>query len=108
MPVHPKSPQDLLLAPVAIEIDTNLRQLRDRSQDELLYELALKLDRPVDIPDRSARVRAVVDTATRLVHLHGYEASISSDATRLHLSGGSESIDLGLSSSIADYINGPA
>jgi hypothetical protein len=108
MPVHPKSPQDLLLAPVAIEIDTNLRQLRDRSQDELLYELELELDRPANVPDRSARERAVVDTATRRVHLHGYEASISSDGTRLHLSGGSESIDLGLGRSIADYINEPA
>jgi hypothetical protein len=108
MSVHPKSPQDLLLAPVAIEIDTNLRRLRDRSRDELLYELELVLDRPANIADRSTRERAVVDAATRWVHLHGYESSISSDATRLHLSGGSESIDLGLSRSIADYINGPA
>jgi hypothetical protein len=46
--------------------------------------------------------------ATRWVHLHGYEVSISSDATRLHLSGGSESIDLGLSRSITDYISGAA
>ncbi|HEY5273874.1 MAG TPA: hypothetical protein VIJ34_11640 [Acidimicrobiales bacterium] len=108
MPVHPKSPQDLLLAPVAVEIDTNLRRLRDRSQDELLYELELLLDRPANIDDRSERARAVMDTATRLVHLHGYEASISSDGTRLHLAGGTESIDLGLSRSIADYINGAA
>jgi histidinol phosphatase-like PHP family hydrolase len=106
MSVHPRSPQDLLLAPVAIEIDTNLRRLRDRSPDELLYQLALELDRPVDIGDRSARERAVVEMATRWVHLHGYEVAISTDATRLHLSGGSESIDLGLSRSIADYISG--
>jgi hypothetical protein len=40
------------------------------------------------------------------VNLHGWSAEISDDASRLHLSGGSVSLDLGLSAEILRYIDG--
>jgi hypothetical protein len=106
MSVHPKSSQDLFLAPVAVDVDTNLRPLREMSQGELVYDLALELNQPIELRDRSDRERAILGAATRFVHLHNYDASISDDATRLRLSGGSESLDLGLSPSITEYLRG--
>ncbi len=106
MPVHPKSSQDLLLAPVAVEVDMKLRSLREKSRDELIYELALELDRPADVAARRHRETAIIDFATRSLNLHGYEASITPDGMRLHLAGGSESLDLGLSEAIVEYIKG--
>ena len=39
-----------------------------------------------------------------MVELHGWQAEITDDAARLRLSGGTVSIDLGLSASILEYI----
>jgi hypothetical protein len=58
-----------------------------------------------DPDDRCERVRAL---ALRDVKLHGWDAAISPDWTRLRLSGGSVSIELGLSATIRDFIAGPA
>ncbi|HEX8975425.1 MAG TPA: hypothetical protein VF781_02840 [Solirubrobacteraceae bacterium] len=38
------------------------------------------------------------------VDLHGWDAAITDDACRVHLDGGSVSLDLGLSSGITSYI----
>ena len=46
--------------------------------------------------------------AVRNVELHGWVPSITDDRCRLRLSGGSVSLDLGLSAEIMRYITGAA
>jgi hypothetical protein len=108
MTLHPRSSKDLLLAPVAAEIDLNLQELRDQSTGEIADALALVLNTDRAGTGRDQRARRVLDFATRLVDLHDWQTEITADAARLRLSGGSVTIDLGLSASILQYIeNGP-
>jgi hypothetical protein len=95
---------DLALAPVAAAIDMNLQGLRDLPRDELRRELGLRLDRPPIPNDRQERSTEILRAALRNVDLHGWSGEISDDASRLHLSGGSVSVDLGLSAGIMAYI----
>jgi hypothetical protein len=104
MNLHPKTPVDLALAPVAAGIDLNLQELRDLEPDQLNLALQLANDRP-PIPDnRAERATQVLRAALRNVELHGWDGSISDDGCRLHLSGGSVTLDLGLGATIMSYI----
>ncbi|HET8979593.1 MAG TPA: hypothetical protein VFN87_15630 [Solirubrobacteraceae bacterium] len=105
MALLPKAPIDLSLAPVAAHVDLNLQRLRDRSQEEIEYELALELDRPLFANTRQERGDHVLRAACRNVDLHGWEASITEDGCRLRLSGGSVTIDLGLGEAVMRYIH---
>ena len=106
---HPRSATDLFLAPVAVEIDRNLQRIRDLSPSEIAAELDLELDRP---ESRSAsqdeRKARVLQLALRNVSLHEWNAAISDDGARVHLHGGSVSLDLGLIASIMRYVDGDA
>jgi hypothetical protein len=104
MTIHPKNQTDLMLAPVAAEIDRNLQRLRDGSPEDVMAELELELDRPAMYLDRDTREELVLRQALRFVDMHGWTAAITDDAARLRLGGGSVSIDLGLSPSITSYI----
>jgi len=104
MTLHLKNHRDLLLAPVAAEIDLNLQRMRDVSPRDVLQELELELDRPAARTDRDERAQLVLEQALRNVDLHGWSAAISDDGCRLQLSGGSVSLDLGLSDGICRYI----
>ena len=104
MTIHPKNQKDLLLAPVAVEIDLNLQRMRDSSPREVEAELELELDRPAMCAERGERAQLVLRQALRNVELHGWSAAITDDGSRLHLEGGSVSLDLGLSSGIMSYI----
>ena len=107
MPLHPKAPKDLALAPLAAGIDLNLQRLRDKQPSEIAYELALELDtdeNPLSTPQE--RAERVLQVALRDVDLHHWDAAITGDFARLRLSGGSVSLDLGLSASILAYIRG--
>jgi hypothetical protein len=104
MTVHPKNQKDLMLAPVAVEIDRNLQRLRVDSPYNVLAELELELDRPAMCGDPDERAELVLRQALRDVDLHGWTATLSDDASRVHLEGGSVSIDLGLSAAITTYI----
>jgi hypothetical protein len=108
MTIHPKKQKDLLLAPVAVEIDMNLQRMRDGSARDVLAELELELDRPAACTERSERAELVLRQALRNVELHGWTAAITDDGTRVHLDGGSVSLDLGLSAGITAYIEGGA
>jgi hypothetical protein len=105
MTIHPKEPKDLALAPVAAEIDLNLQRLRDRSVDEIDYELTLELNQPPDGNDVDERAARVLAVALREVDLHHWTATVTDDHARLRLAGGSVSLDLGLSASLVAYIN---
>ena len=101
--IHPKTPIDLALAPVAAEVDANLRVFRDRTEPEVELELALALDLP-GAHTREGRSSQVLRAALRDVESHGWAAEITDDNARLRLSGGSVSIDLGLGTALTSYI----
>jgi hypothetical protein len=104
MPVHPRTPKDLLLAPVAAEIDLNLQYLRDKSPDGIDDALALAFNLDTAGADRAQRKAWILEEALRMVELHDWHAEITDDAARLRLSGGTVTIDLGLSATILQYI----
>jgi hypothetical protein len=104
MTIHPKKQKDLLLAPVAVEIDFNLQRMREFAAREVEAELELELDRPAVSAERAERAELVLRQALRNVDLHGWTASITEDGTRVHLTGGSVALDLGLSAGITSYI----
>lgn len=106
MTLLPKASVDMMLAPVAAEIDINLQRLRDKSPGEVDATLQLELDRETwpDTPDE--RADHVLQAACRNVDLHGWQAAITEDGSRLRLSGGSVSIDLGLGRALTAFIDG--
>lgn len=104
---HPKSAADLFLAPVAVEIDRNLERFRDLDPVQIAAELDLELDRPESpTADRSEREARILQAALRNVNLHDWKAAVSSDGARVHLDGGTVTLDLGLSASIMRYVDG--
>ena len=106
MPLTPRVPKDLALAPVAAEIDLNLQRFRDLESDALRFELDLELDRPELRKTREERAARVLQAVLRNVDTHGWDGQITDDGARLRLSGGSVSLDLGLSASLMRYIEG--
>lgn len=103
--MRPKVPMDLSLAPVAAEIDQNLQRLRElQTANEIETELQLETDHPARSDTREERAGRVLELAVRNVELHGWSAEITDDGARLRLSGGSVSVDLGLSASILRFI----
>jgi len=97
-----------MLAPVAVEIDRNLKRIRDCSAQDVVAELELELDQPAVCRERDRRAELVLRQALRGVDLHGWSVEITPDGSRLHLDGGSVSVDLGLSPSITGYIQNGA
>jgi hypothetical protein len=104
-PPPPKTPRDLALAPVAVEVDENLQRVRDLPPHEIDVQLQLELDEPPKADTRKERMAHVLAGATRNVDLHHWTAEITEDACRLRLSGGSVTLDLGLSATIMRYID---
>ena len=104
MTVKPRQQKDLMLAPVAVEIDSNLRDMRDKSVRDIEAQLELKLDTPAMRTVRAEREELILRLAVRNIDMHGWSAAITDDGCRVHLGGGSVSIDLGLSANIRAYI----
>jgi hypothetical protein len=104
MTLAPKEPKDLALAPVAAAIDMNLERLRDKPPEEIEYQLILELNEPAMAHSESERIERVMRVALHEVDMHQWTAAITDDRARLRLSGGSVSIDLGLSASLLRYI----
>jgi hypothetical protein len=104
MTLRPKVPTDMALAPVAAEIDINLQRLRDKSPGDIQFELELELDRPLFANTRDVRAAQVLRVALRNVDRHGWEGVITGDGCRLHLTGGSVTLDLGLGAAVMGYI----
>jgi hypothetical protein len=104
MPIHPRTPKDLVLAPVAAEIDQNLGHLREKTPTEIDFELALSFNVDTAGADAAQRRGWILAEAIRDVEMHDWQAEITADATSVHLSGGSVTLDVGLSATIIDYI----
>jgi hypothetical protein len=108
MTLRPKTPKDLLLAPVAAQIDLNLQEIRDLPPGKIADTLGLVLNADRADVGRGQRAARILEFGVRSVELHEWDTEITDDAARLRLSGGSVSLDLGLSASITDYVeNGP-
>jgi hypothetical protein len=105
MTLHPRKPTDLTLAPVAAEIDQNLQPLRDADASDVAAAITLTVNENVG-ETREQRAKQVYLSALRDVDLHGWTAAISDDSTRLQLRGGSVALDIGLSATLRDYIEG--
>jgi hypothetical protein len=106
MTLRPKTPTDLTLAPVAVGIDMNLQRLRDlTTAAEILNEVALELN-VVQGQTREERATHVLRIALRDVEMHGWDAEITEDGSRIHLHGGSVTLDVGLSAALQHYIAG--
>ena len=106
MNVHPRVPADLVLAPVAVAIDRNLEPLRDTAADAMEREIQMVLDRPGRDDSAEERARRVLEAAVRNVDVHGWSAEIVADHSRLRLSGGSVSLDIGLCATLLAFIDG--
>lgn len=106
MTLMPKTPTDLALAPVAANLDMNLGRIRDVPPAEIAYQIALELDRPERSGTVEERMQRVLAVAVRNVELHGWTPTITDDHCRVRLSGGSLSLDLGLSAEIKRFIEG--
>ena len=102
--MRPKNTVDLALAPVAAEIDLNLQHLRDEPHDAIVYRVELGLNSEPGAT-RDERAEQVRELAVSGVELHGWTVTVSDDASRLHLQGGSVSLDLGLSPGLQEYID---
>ena len=106
--VLPKNPHDLSLAPVAVTIDRNLQPLRDLESCAIVGYLELMLDRPERDGNREERAARILETALRNVDCHGWNGEITDDNARLRLTGGSVTLDLGLSANIRRFIHDDA
>lgn len=104
--VLPKDPHDLSLAPVAVSIDRNLQTLRDLEPHGITVALELVLDRPERTGSPDERADRVLEAVLRNVERHGWKAQITSDFSRIRLTGGSVSLDLGLSATLLRFIEG--
>jgi hypothetical protein len=103
-PPAPKTPRDLMLAPISVEINENLERIRDKQPADIDVQLQLELDRPPLPNTPEQRGAHVLHAAVRNVELHQWTAEITPDACRLRLAGGSVTLDLGLSATIMRYI----
>jgi hypothetical protein len=104
--VIPKAPRDLTLAPAAVALDQALARLRDMSPAEIAFDLELELDSAEVGHSAAERADRILRAALRNVDLHGWKAEVTRDRARVRLSGGSVSLDLGLSANLIAFIEG--
>jgi hypothetical protein len=97
------SPADLALAPVLINIERNLAQVRD--SDDLEYALALVLnDDGAWYKSAAERADRVQQLATRNVDLHGWHVTPAPDRQGLVVEHGYHRVSLMLGRRLADYV----
>lgn len=102
MTVRPHDVVDLYLAPVALSVDANLQSLSGFSSEKIdgAVALATNLD-PIGIDGRQ---RAVLETVTHLVEMHGWSASWHERG--LLLSHEEHRLVLGIPPSLHTYLGG--
>jgi len=100
---HPHSLADLALAPVLIEIERNLKWLRD--SDDLEFNLALDLN-----DDRSwyktpaERADRIAQCVTRTVELHGWQVQPTADLHGLAVRHGGYEVSLMFGKQLTGYV----
>ena len=81
MTIRPHDVVDLYLAPVALGVDAELARLSEMSQRDL--ELEIALDTNQEPRTSEARRRALLETVTHRVELHGWTAAWHDRGLRL-------------------------
>lgn len=100
---RPHSVADLALAPVAINIERNIAELR--SSDDLEFALALELnDDSSWYHDRVQRAWRIARAVTRGVELHGWQACPAPDMQGLLLEHGEYQVTLMFGKKLDRYI----
>lgn len=100
---HPHSAADLALAPVLINIERNLAQVRD--SDDLEYSLALALNDDNGWYHTAAeRAGRVQELATRNVDLHGWHVSPSPDLHGLVIEHSEYRVSVMFGKRVAEYV----
>ncbi|WP_019875312.1 hypothetical protein [Sporichthya polymorpha] len=80
--LKPHDPTDLLLSPVALEIDERLEQMAKLDAAALTRQIAWETNMEPRNADEAAR--AVIASVTYLVDTHGWEVSWDPRGVRLH------------------------
>lgn len=89
---RPHDRSDLLLAPVALEIDARIQELADMDEEALRFRVALEGN--IDVSNPSMVAEGVIEACTNGIELHHWEASI--DPRGLRLTHADHSLVLGL------------
>ena len=100
VPNPPRDYADLLLAPVALEIDQRLQDLAGLDRDALHKKVVLETDS--EPADRTGRARDVVESVTHVLDLHGWRAAY--DGRGLRLTHHRHALVLGLPRNVVEYV----
>jgi hypothetical protein len=100
---RPHSPADLALAPVLIELERNLAQLRASDDLELLLELDLN-DQELFYHGPAERAGRLQDFATREVDLHGWSVTPTPDLYGLAVTHGEYTVSLMFGQRLVEYV----
>lgn len=100
---RPRSPADLALAPVLIELEQNLARLR--ASDDLELLLALDLDDQASFYQGPAeRAERLEKFATREVDLHGWSVTPTPDLYGLAVAHGEYAVSLMFGRRLVEYV----
>jgi hypothetical protein len=101
---HPHSLADLALAPVLLEIERNLKWLRD--SDDLEFNLALDLNDDASWYKTAAeRADRIARCVTRTVELHGWQVQPAADLYGLVVRHGGYDVSLMFGRQLTSYID---
>jgi len=98
---RPNNKIDLLLAPVALEIDARLQSLGEMDAEALNFRIALEGN--VDLSNASMIHEGVIEASTNGINMHHWLASI--DVRGLRLSHDDHTLVLGFPKNIRDLLN---
>ncbi|MCF8531184.1 MAG: hypothetical protein K9G69_07845 [Candidatus Nanopelagicales bacterium] len=97
---RPNDRIDLLLAPVALEIDARLQALGEMDAEALSFRVALEGN--IDLSDASKIHEGVIEASTNGINLHHWLASI--DPRGLRLSHEEHTLVLGLPENMRELL----
>jgi hypothetical protein len=100
--MRPHDIADLALAPVALAIDAQLRELAQLSGPDLAYRVALESG--IDTISSDQRQRGLLVSITYTIDMHDW--SVDWDARGLKLAHGTHSIVLGVPEELNAFLDG--
>lgn len=98
----PHDATDILLAPVALQLDQQLEQLGALDHDELVFLVALETDREPRTPDQ--RRDLLIEALARDVDTHGWQLEWVDRGLRLAHE--ERHVVLGLPASVREFVGG--
>jgi len=104
VPEIPHDPTDLLLAPLAIELDKRLEAFGALNSKDLILRIVAATDREPSTTEQ--RQESLHDLLTRDMDMHGWTLAWSDRGLRLSHS--EHQLVLGLSSVLRDFLSDPA